>query len=119
MLTLYGIPNCDTVRKARRWLKEQAIDYRFHDYKKLGIDEPPLSAWADQLGWEALLNRRGTSWRKLAESDREGVDRDKAIRLMLANHSLIKRPLLENASGRLLGFSDESYQDFFRAKKES
>ncbi len=111
MPTLYGIPNCDSVRKARRWLKENGIDYRFHDYKKLGIDTQSLERWADELGWESLLNRRGTSWRKLPESERDGVNRARAIQLMQAHPSLIKRPLLETETGRVLGFSEAHYRE--------
>ena len=106
-ITLYGIPNCDTVRKARKWLDAQGVAYTFHDYKKQGAEPARLGALADAAGWEALLNRRGTTFRKLPESDRADLDRDKALELMAAQPSLIKRPVLEYDGGILVGF-DES-----------
>ena len=109
MLTLYGIKNCETVKKARLWLEAQSIDYRFHDFRKDGLDLSLLERWEAELGWEALLNRRGTSWRKLEEGQREGVDRAKALMLMLAQPSLIKRPLLEIGTKTLIGFIPEEY----------
>ena len=109
MLILYGIKNCDTVKKARASLEGQGIAYLFHDFRKDGLDLPLLERWETALGWEALLNRRGTSWRKLEESQREGVDRAKAMALMLAQPSLIKRPVLETGSKTLIGFSAEEY----------
>jgi Spx/MgsR family transcriptional regulator len=112
-VTLYGISNCDTIRKARRWLKEQGVDYRFHDYRKDGLDEALLEQWADDLGWEALLNRRGTTWRRLPETDRNAIDRETAIRLLLAHPAMIKRPLLDTGSERLLGFREQDYADRF------
>jgi len=112
-ITLYGIPNCDTMRKARHWLKDQDIDYRFHDYRKDGLDTAMLEGWADELGWEALLNRRGTTWRRLPETDRDGIDRERAIRLMLEHPAMIKRPLLDTGSERLLGFREPDYAERF------
>ena len=109
MLTLYGIKNCDTVKKARQWLDTQGIEYRFHDFRKDGLDLSLLERWETELGWEALLNKRGTSWRKLEESQREGVDRAKALMLMLAQPSLIKRPVLETGTKTLIGFIPEEY----------
>ncbi len=111
MITLYGIPNCGTVRKARLWLADNGIEYSFHDYKKASLDEERLRAWIDELGWEALLNRRGTTWRKLPESIREGVNREQAIRLMLESPSIIRRPLLDTGEKRYLGFSEETYRE--------
>lgn len=111
MVTLYGISNCDTIRKARRWLDEQGVEFRFHDYRKDGLEREQLSGWADELGWQALLNRRGTTWRKLPEADREGIDRDSAIALMLAQPAMIKRPLLDTGTTRLLGFDEQQYKD--------
>ena len=113
MITLYGIPNCDTVKKARRWLDERGVAYVFHDYKKQGLDETRLRAWVDELGWETLLNRRGTTWRKLPESVREGLDREGAIRAMLENPSLIRRPVLDTGAVRQVGFSETQYQELF------
>ena len=104
MNTLYGIPNCDTVKKARTWLEAQGRDYVFHDYKKEGADPAKLAAWSDAVGWEALFNRRGTTFRALSEADKADIDRAKALRLMTASPSLIKRPVVEHAGGVLVGF---------------
>ena len=109
MITLYGIPNCDTVKKARAWLDGRGAAYAFSDYKKAGIDEPRLRTWAAELGWETLLNRAGTTFRKLAEADKQGLDEDKAIALMLAQPSMIKRPVLDLGDRRIVGFSPDRY----------
>ncbi len=109
MVTLYGIKNCDTVKKARAWLDAQGIAYQFHDFRKDGLTADVLEKWDALLGWEALLNKRGTSWRKLDESQREGVDRDKALALMLEHPSLIKRPVLETEAKTLIGFDTNYY----------
>ena len=109
-LHLYGIPNCDTVKKARAWLDSRGIGYVFHDYKKEGADPAQLAAWSDAAGWEALLNRRGTTFRALSEADKAGIDREKAIRLMQAHPSLIKRPLVEHAGGVLVGFDPAEWE---------
>ena len=111
MVTLYGISNCDTIRKARRWLNEQSIEFRFHDYRKDGLKRDQLSGWADELGWEALLNRRGTTWRKLPEIERDNIDQASAIDLMLAQPAMIKRPLLDTGKQRLLGFNEQQYRE--------
>ena len=103
-IALYGIPNCDTVKKARSWLEANGVGYAFHDYKKEGADPAKLAQWSDAVGWEALLNRRGTTFRGLSESDKADIDRAKALRLMEANPSLIKRPVVEHAGGVLVGF---------------
>ncbi len=113
MIIIYGIPNCDTMKKARKWLTDNGIEYRFHDYKKQGLDEALLRAWIDDLGWEALLNRRGTTWRKLPQAVRDGIDEASAIRVMLENQSIIRRPVLESGEGRLVGFSEQAYRDLF------
>lgn len=110
MLNLYGIPNCDTLKKARIWLEEQALDFQFHDYKKVGVDASTLQAWVKQVGWEVLVNRRGTTWRKLAETDREILNQASAIGLMQANPSLIKRPVLDTGSQLLVGFDPIEWQ---------
>ena len=107
---LYGIPNCDTVKKARAGLDGRGIGYQFHDYKKEGADPARLSAWSDAAGWEALLNRRGTTFRALSEADKAGIDRAKAIRLMQAHPSLIKRPVVEHPGGLLVGFDAAEWQ---------
>jgi Spx/MgsR family transcriptional regulator len=110
-LDLYGIPNCDTVKKARSWLGERGLEYTFHDFRKEGVDKADLERWADRAGWEVLLNRRGTTFRKLDEGDRAGIDRAKAIALMLQYPSLIKRPVAERNGERLLvGFSHSEWE---------
>jgi len=113
MITLYGIANCDTVRKARRWLDAQGVDYRFHDFRNDGLDREQLQTWTSELGWEPLLNRRGTTWRKLPEELRAGMDRAGAIRVMLEHPAIIKRPLLDLGQRRVLGFSPDLYTELF------
>ena len=109
-VTIYGIPNCDTMKKARTWLDGHGIPYEFHDYKKAGIDRARLEAWSRTVGWETLLNRAGTTFRKLPDSDKRNVDERKAIALMLAQPSLIKRPVLDLGGGKLLvGYKPEIY----------
>jgi arsenate reductase len=109
-LTMYGIKNCDTVAKARKWLEDRGLAYGFHDYKAAGIDRPRLEAWVEELGWEPLLNRAGTTFRKLDEADKQNIDREKAIGLMLANPSMIKRPVLDLGDRRLVGFKPDLYE---------
>ena len=109
MITLYGIPNCDTVKKARTWLDQNGVAYVFHDYKKVGIDQPRLETWVDELGWEAVLNRAGTTFRALPEADKAGLDAAKAVTLMLAQPSMIKRPMLDLGGRRIAGFKPEIY----------
>jgi arsenate reductase len=110
-ITIYGIKNCDTMKKARAWLADHGVDYAFHDYKARGIDRPHLEKWAKQLGWETLLNRSGLTFRNLPEEDRRDIDADRAIELMLAHPSMIKRPVLELGGGRVLaGFRPETYK---------
>lgn len=111
MVTLYGIPNCDTIKKARRWLVSREIDYRFHDYRKDGLHQSMLEQWADELGWEALLNRRGTTWRQLPDEEKSAINAERAITLMLEHPALIKRPLLDTGQTKLLGFSEEQYSN--------
>lgn len=106
-LTLYGIPNCDTVKKARAWLAERGIAYDFHDYKKQGVTADLLKDWEAQVGWEALLNRAGTTFRKLPDAERTGIDAAKAIAIMLANPSAIKRPVVSGTGPLLVGFKPE------------
>ncbi len=109
-ITVYGIKNCDTLRKAIKWLNNSGVEHRFHDYRKDGLDEAQLRTWVDVLGWEQVLNKRGTTWRKLPESDRSDVNTDQAIALMLASPAMIKRPLLDLGDGRLhLGFKEAEY----------
>jgi arsenate reductase len=106
---MYGIKNCDTIKMARAWLDGRGTPYAFHDYKTAGIDEARLRFWARELGWEKLLNRAGTTFRKLPDADREGLDEDKAVALMLAQPSMIRRPLLDLGDRRLIGFNAEAW----------
>jgi arsenate reductase len=111
MLTLYGIPNCDTMKKARQWLNENGIEYEFHDYKKKGVDKKLLLAWEKKVGWEVLLNRRGMMWRKLSDQQKANIDKSSAIEIMLEIPSIIKRPVLVTENGEILvGFKAEEYQ---------
>ena len=113
IVTIYGIKNCETMKKARAWLEEHGVPYAFHDYKLEGIERARLEAWARDVGWEALINRAGTTFRKLPEVNRADLDKEKAIALMLDQPSMIKRPVLD-AGGRLLvGFKPELYADAF------
>jgi len=109
-ITIYGIKNCDTMKKARAWLEQHGVDYVFHDYKTAGIEPERLEQWCKTVGWETLLNRAGTTFRKLSESEKANVDARKAIALMLAQPSMIKRPVLDLGGGKLLvGFAPEKY----------
>lgn len=114
MTVLFGIPNCDTIKRARKWLADAGVEYEFHDYKKLGITKDVLAAWAEELGWEVFLNKRGTTFRKLPDADKSSIDLDKALDLMVEHPSMIKRPVLD-ADGRLIvGFSADEYASTFR-----
>lgn len=106
---LFGIKACDTMTKARAWLDEKSVDYDFHDYKKLGIDREHLTQWCNEHGWQTVLNRAGTTFRKLDEAQKADLDQDKAIELMLAQPSMIKRPVLDLGSKTLIGFKPELY----------
>lgn len=111
-LTMYGIKNCDTIKKARSFLETRGIAYRFHDYKAEGIDGATLKAWCAAVGYETLLNRAGTTFRKLPEAERAGIDEAKAVALMLAQPSMIKRPVLDLGASRLLvGFKPDQYAE--------
>lgn len=111
--TLYGIKNCDTMKKARAWLDRRGVEYVFHDYKTQGIDKAALERWARTVGWEPLLNRAGTTFRKLPERDKENVSEKKAFALMLAQPSLIKRPVLDAGGKITVGFKPEIYEKLF------
>ena len=110
IITVYGIKNCDTMKKARAWLDQHRVAYEFHDYKTAGIDRERLEKWSKKVGWETLLNRAGTTFKKLPDKDKDGVTEKKAIALMLAQPSMIKRPVLDLGGGKLLvGFKPELY----------
>jgi len=111
--TLFGIRNCDTMKKAWTWLDDHGVAYGFHDYKKQGIDRAKLEGWVRELGWETVLNRAGTTFRKLPEADRQGLDAAKAVDLMLAQPSMIKRPILEADGKLLVGFKPAEYESAF------
>ncbi|WP_171743789.1 ArsC family reductase [Sphingomonas sp. AP4-R1] len=112
-ITMYGIPNCDTVKKARTWLEGHDVAFAFHDYKKAGVDRAQLEGWVAEHGWETVLNRAGTTFRKLPEADRADLDAGKAITLMLAQPSMIKRPILDLGDSRIVGFKPDIYEAVF------
>ena len=109
-VTVYGIPNCDTVKKARTWLDQRGVAYMFHDYKKQGADPAKIAEWVAAAGWETVLNRRGTTFRALPESDKAGIDAGKAVAIMAAHPSCIKRPVVEHAGGLLVGFDTATWE---------
>jgi arsenate reductase len=113
---IYGIKNCDTMKKARAWLCERGVVYAFHDYKVAGIERGVLEGWAREVGWETLLNRTGTTFRTLSELDKQGITEKKAIALMLAQPSMIKRPVLDVGGKLLVGFKPERYERAFGVK---
>lgn len=108
-VTLYGMKNCDTMKKARTWLDAQGVAYRFHDYRAEGLDRDTLLGWIAKTGWEPLLNRAGTTFRKLPDTQREGLTQAKAVTLMLAQPAMIKRPVLESGGKILIGFKPDLY----------
>jgi arsenate reductase len=110
---LFGIRNCDTVKKARAWLDAHGVACDFHDYKNAGIDRDRLAAWTAEFGWEKVLNRAGTTFRKLPEADKDGLDEERAIALMLAQPSMIRRPMLDLGDRRILGFDEKAYAQAF------
>ena len=112
-VTIYGIKNCDTMKKARAWLDQHGIAYTFHDYKAAGIDRSRLEAWSRDIGWETLLNRAGTTFRALPDKDKDGLTEKNAIALMIAQPSMIKRPVLEIGGKLLVGFKPEQYAEVF------
>ncbi|MER2508786.1 MAG: ArsC family reductase [Amaricoccus sp.] len=112
-IVIHGIRNCDTMKRARAWLDARGIDYRFHDYKTAGITPETLRDWAGQVGWEALLNRAGTTFRKLPEAEKAGLDETRALALLAAHPSAIKRPVLDHDGALLVGFSPEKYAEAF------
>lgn len=113
-ITLYGIPNCDTTKKAMVWFKKNKIDFLFHDYKLHGISKEKLAAWCNKLGWEIICNKRSTTWRELPEAEQEkAVNQSAAIKLMIENNSIIKRPVIEFDDKLIVGFNEEEYKKAF------
>jgi Spx/MgsR family transcriptional regulator len=110
-VTIYGIANCDTIKKTKQWLTDREIAFQFHDYRKQGLDPVLLRHWVDELGWEALINKRGTTWRQLSDLVKNSVDKESAI----ANFAIIKRPLLVKGDERHVGFSDVNYSNIFES----
>lgn len=108
-ITVYAIPNCDTVKKARTWLDTKGLAHTFHDYKKAGADPARLAAWCDAAGWEKVLNRAGTTFKKLPEADKADLDQARAVAMMAANPSCIKRPIVEHPGGLLVGFKEAEW----------
>jgi len=113
MTTIYGIRNCDTMKRAVAWLDSHCVEHEFHDYKKSGVDPQLLARWSAQTGWQKLLNTRGTTWRKLAEEQRADMNESKAIALMQQQPSLIKRPVLDYNGKLLVGFDEQAYRTVF------
>ena len=111
--TVYGIKNCDTIKKARKWLEQHGIEYSFHDVRSNGLDEATLRGWVKAAGWETLLNTRGTTWRKLPEKDKAGMDENKAVQLMLQQPAIIKRPVLKQGKSIHVGFKQADYKKLF------
>jgi arsenate reductase (glutaredoxin) len=117
-ITIYGIKNCETMKKARAWLDKRGVEYAFHDYKSAGIEREQLERWSRKVGWETLLNRAGTTFRKLSDKDKSGLSEKKALALMLAQPSMIKRPVLDIGDGKLLvGFTPERYDEAVAERK--
>jgi arsenate reductase len=112
-ITLYGIPNCDTMKKARKWLTDKGIDYSFHDFKKAGLDAQLLDSWLESVDWEILLNRRGMMWRKVNQEVKDNIDRDSARQLMLETPTIIKRPVLDLDGTIHVGFNAAKYEELF------
>jgi Spx/MgsR family transcriptional regulator len=112
-VVMYGIKNCDTIKKARTWLNTNSIEFTFHDYRKDGLSKTTLKALESSIGWEAMLNKRGTTWRKLPEDVKQSVDKESAMNIMLENPAIIKRPILDTGTRLELGFSDATYQQLF------
>ena len=113
MITLYGIKNCDTVKKARKWLEDHAVDYQFHDFRSDGLEQDAVQGWLAELGWQNLVNKRSNSWKALDEQTRNDMDEQSALAAILEQPTLIKRPLLDTGHERFTGFSADSYQKIF------
>lgn len=113
-ITLFGIPNCDTIKKARKWLEQHHIHYTFHDLRKDGLTDKQVQSWLDAFGWEAVLNRRGSTWRRLSQAERDGVNADNVLALLLDHPSMIKRPILQVSDEQHLGFNTSTYRRIFQ-----
>jgi arsenate reductase len=113
VITLYGIKNCDTVKKARKWLELHGVQYQFHDFREDGLEPEAVSGWLAQLGWENLVNKRSTSWKALDQATRDSMDETSALTAIMAQPTLIKRPLLDTGHERFTGFSTASYDKIF------
>lgn len=109
MVTLYGIKNCDTIKKALKWLEAEGVEYQFHDFRKDGLDADQLKGWVSELGWDVLLNKRSTTWRQLTDTIKNNIDETSAIEVMLGNPAIIKRPVLDTGAERKVGFKDVDY----------
>jgi Spx/MgsR family transcriptional regulator len=113
-VTLYGIKNCDTIKKARKWLEQNSVEFRFHDFRVDGIDKKLIDTWIKQIDWQILLNTRGTTWRKLPEAEREGINKAFAVKLMLEQPAIIKRPVLSVNNEFHVGFKEQEYEEIFK-----
>ena len=113
-VTIYGIANCDTIKKAKQWLTGHKLEFCFHDYRQQGLDPALLQQWIDELGWQTLINKRGTTWRRLADETKNAIDKETAVALMLDNPAIIKRPILVKDGECHIGFSDAAYRKIFR-----
>jgi len=113
MTTLYGIPNCDTVKKARKWLEAEGVDYTFHDLRADGLTQAQVSGWIDELGWEKVVNRRSTTWREMPEQQRQSMDASSAVAAILEAPTLLKRPLIDLEDTRQVGFNAKRYAELF------
>ena len=115
MITVYGIPNCDTVRKARKWLDQHGIEYRFHDFREDGLSAAQVRKWFADLGWDTVVNRRSTSWKQLSPEAREAMDAKAAVAAVIEHPTLVKRPVLDTGKSLHLGFTPAAYQEIFKA----
>ena len=113
-IIIYGIPNCDSIKKAKKFLENKEIHFEFYNYKKQPVDAQLIQPWLDEFGWEVVLNKRGTTFRKLSENQKQNIDNDKALRLLIENPSMIKRPIITNKQETLVGFKAEQYEDFLK-----
>ena len=113
MIIMYGIKNCDTIKKARKWLEEQQIEYEFHDYREQGVNPIQLASWVDRIGWQALLNKRSTTWRNLPDETKENMDEVLALHVMEDQPTIIKRPVIETVDKLIVGFNQSQYEETF------